>query len=96
MFSLIGVDKLLHFTAFAILGLLTPMAFRTPLTRALGVLALATLSVSTEFGQRLLPWRAFSPGDMAADLLGLAAGVLLGIRAARRLYSHLEQRSGCP
>lgn len=61
-------DKVAHFLEFAVLGVLSRRLW--PYT--------APLTVLLEVFQLFVPGRTFSPGDLAANLIGFAAGVLLG------------------
>jgi VanZ family protein len=86
-------DKLVHFTVYAVLGIL----FLLPLTRgrlsgvtirsATGALVLAVLyGISDELHQRLTPHRTSDPMDVVADALGAAGGILLVV-ALRAMVS---------
>jgi VanZ family protein len=86
-------DKLVHFTVYAVLGML----FTLPLARgrlsnvtlrtASFALALSVLyGMSDELHQRFTPNRTSDPMDVVADTLGAAAGILL-IVAARAIVS---------
>ena len=72
--------KLAHAAEFAVLGaLLLRATDRAGLAFALGAL----YAVSDEAHQMLVPGRLGSPLDVAIDMVGVAAGVLLWQRAFR-------------
>jgi VanZ family protein len=88
-------DKLAHFLAYALLGLL--IAARAPIReRRVGRGAAARIDwpgaaigilygVSDEIHQLYVPMRLFSLADIAADALGVAAGVTAARWAWRRM-----------
>ena len=63
-----GGDKVAHLLEFLLLGFLGWNAWPY----------LLPLPVLLEFLQLFVPGRTFSPWDMAANLIGFSAGVLLG------------------
>lgn len=77
-----GLDKVVHFTVYACLGLLTVRAFagygvaagRAALA---AVLACALYAASDELHQRFVPGRSSELLDWVADLLGAALAVRL-------------------
>ena len=83
----IRADYLLHVLAYAVLAVLFWTAYRGKNTRK-GEEArkrmvfvwsgLFVFTVATELIQLLLPWRAFNPMDLAANLIGLLFGLGLG------------------
>jgi VanZ family protein len=82
-------DKLNHFAAFAVLGLLADYAFPATRFGAAKILALAGYGVAIEAVQTLLPHRQGSLVDLVADAAGiglyaLCAPVLLRFPAWRR------------
>jgi VanZ family protein len=77
-----GLDKVAHFTAYLVLGLLTARALgarsQRPRTAALLGLLLASLyGVSDEWHQHFVPGRSVDALDLLADVLGACAGALL-------------------
>ncbi len=77
-------DKLAHAALFALLGMLLVVA--TAGRRAwLALAALIAVAVADELVQTTLPGRVVSVGDLAADAIGAAAGVLaMTLALARR------------
>jgi VanZ family protein len=72
--------KLAHAAEFAVLGaLLLRASGRTGIAFALGAL----YAVSDEVHQAFVPGRMGSPLDLAIDVVGVGAGVLLWQRVAR-------------
>jgi len=68
-------DKLNHFAAFALLGLLLMSAYR--LSRIGAVVRLTLYGAAIEGTQYFLPWRSAEWADLGVDLLAASAGVLL-------------------
>ncbi|MCP4191904.1 MAG: hypothetical protein GY768_14920 [Planctomycetaceae bacterium] len=66
-------DKLLHFVAYAFVGLLAIAAFRRRANQVGLLLSLTALGVALEFGQLFVPGRAFELWDMAANSCGTFA-----------------------
>lgn len=66
-------DKLLHFLAYAMVGILATLAFRRTSHRVCCLVLLTLLGVALEFGQILVPGRAFEMADMAANGCGTFA-----------------------
>jgi len=66
-------DKLLHFVAYAVVGMLATLAFRRTSHRVQCLVLLSLLGVALEFGQTLVPGRAFELADMAANGCGTFA-----------------------
>ncbi|USZ67337.1 VanZ family protein [Halorussus salilacus] len=81
-FGLVGIDKWLHLLAYA--GLVGSLAYalatrRDPAsaaTAALAVLLAFAYGIGIEFGQAVVPTRAFSTGDIAANAVGVALGAV--------------------
>ena len=63
-------DKLLHFVAYAMVGVLTVWAFQSRRLRLGFLLMLTVLGVALEFGQLFVPGRAFEVWDMIANSCG--------------------------
>lgn len=86
-------DKAAHFLAYALLGTLIGLRHawrRRPAAAAMtvdpkGLLVGMLYGVSDELHQLFVPLRQFSVGDIAADALGVIAGVWLSRRLARRM-----------
>jgi VanZ family protein len=77
-----GSDKVLHFAEYFVLGLALRYWAGGPRWRFLaGGLGFSALD---EFHQRYVPGREASLGDLAADVLGLVAGFLVGARILGR------------
>jgi VanZ family protein len=86
-----GWDKLNHVLAFAALAVSGRFGFaaETPRVARLGLLAfvLLLIGVGIELAQARLPPRMADPRDVVADVVGIAAGLLLAAalhRAGRR------------
>lgn len=75
-------DKLLHFAAYATLGLMAMLAVRSRQRQITVMLLLVVLGIALEFAQILVPGRSFELADMAANGLG----VYLAFHAYRRLF----------
>jgi VanZ family protein len=71
-------DKVEHFAAYAVLAFL-PALHESPRTVVLAAVAGVVLGVLLEFGQRLTATRCFETADMAANALGVCAGVALAL-----------------
>jgi VanZ family protein len=78
------MDKVLHFTAYALLGALFLRAFNTTrikhhlkLIFTLSVLFSALYGISDEIHQSFVPYRTADAMDALADILGSIAGVYL-------------------
>ncbi len=91
-----GADKLLHFSGYALLGMLFFRAFgmrrpRAPAGRLLFLSAscAALYALSDEIHQHFNPHRNGDPGDLLADVLGGLCGAglcaVLGNPAVRRM-----------
>lgn len=85
--SLYGWDKLLHATAFLVLGVLVTRSFasleirRTPFERSLlALLSAGVYAVMHEAVQLWIPGATFNVVDLAANVVGLAVGVGLASR----------------
>lgn len=69
-------DKLMHFAAFFVLGLLALRIAASPIDSALWLGGLLVAGWLIEVLQQLLPDRGFSWRDIAANAAGLAAAAL--------------------
>lgn len=82
-------DKIEHFVGYALLAAYAAMLFEARRARARAYAAVVALGVAIEGLQTLVPWRSGGDlADMAANLLGVAAGSL----AARTRLCHALQR----
>ena len=78
------VDKVLHFTAYALLGALFLRAFKTTrikhqlkLILALSVLFSSLYGISDEIHQSFVPYRTADAIDALADIIGSIIGVYI-------------------
>lgn len=78
------VDKLLHFTAYGIMGILFYRAYLTlqlkeneRMLMLLSVVSATLYGISDEFHQSFVPFRDAEIADIIADLIGSACGVWL-------------------
>ena len=78
------VDKVLHFAAYGILGILFYRAYQTlrirdnlPMLMLLSVVSASLYGISDEIHQSFVPFREAEVADVIADMLGAASGVLL-------------------
>lgn len=67
-------DKLIHFGAYATVGLLATLTFRRRAVRLLCFFLLAVTGVALEFGQTHVPGRSFELWDMVANGMGVLYG----------------------
>ena len=82
--GMLQVDqKVLHFCAYAWLALLALIVVRRRSHAILIAVAMVLLGVTLEYGQKLVPGRAFEVRDMYINSFGVLTGVLLGILAIR-------------
>ncbi|ABS25725.1 VanZ family protein [Anaeromyxobacter sp. Fw109-5] len=90
-------DKLLHASAYAVLGALVRGALGGARLRPWMALA-ATVAVGTAYGasdelhQAFVPNRSADPGDLAADALGAAAGAAVASLILRRVGARASIR----
>jgi VanZ family protein len=86
-----GVDKIVHFGMYGVLGFLVTRALVRPRTRVDLLAALAWMTVFAmldEVHQAWIPGRDASVGDWTADLLGATVGLLV----ANHLFSTAHER----
>lgn len=76
-------DKVNHFAAFLVLGLLLGRSY-AGLSRSIQVALLLGYGLLIELIQFFLPHRTFSLGDLAADLAGILAAALALSLAEKR------------
>ena len=74
----IPLDVALHFTCFAGLAAMAPLAFGRAGSALAAILFLLALGMFLEITQYYLPHRFFSLYDAGANVLGLAAGAVPG------------------
>jgi VanZ family protein len=77
-----GLDKLVHFSMYAVLGYLVAKALRHPVslrTRINTLTAMALFGFVDELHQLLVPGRDANVADWAADLTGATTGLLIGL-----------------
>ena len=77
-------DKLLHFGAYAVMGILFYRAYRTlavrhniPLLMLISMISAALYGISDEIHQSFVPYRNGSFADVIADVFGAICGVYL-------------------
>jgi len=86
------VDEYAHLAAFAVLAALSLLAFRRPRSAALSICCVVVVGLIIEAAQSLVPGRSASLEDVAANLAGVAMGVIVGlpivlfIRRRRRVH----------
>jgi VanZ family protein len=71
-------DKLLHFLAYVVLGLLPVLWAGRWRQSIVMVLAMVALGLALEYGQIFVPGRGFELADLVTDDAGLLCGVLVG------------------
>lgn len=71
-------DKILHATAYAVLGFIPALHERWP-TLTGTLLGAILLGVMLEFAQRLSPGRTFEVADMAANACGALCGLIVAL-----------------
>ena len=76
-----GLDKWLHAFAFALLAVWFAGQYARGLYIVLG-LGLLAFGIAIEVAQAMIPWRAAEWGDLAADCLGIGAGLLVALAGA--------------
>jgi VanZ family protein len=100
-YSVSFFDKILHFTAYALLGILFFRALgtlairkRTHLTALLSIMAASLYGLSDEIHQYFVPLRDADMLDWLADVIGSICGVLLYLYTLRRRGAHSETIHG--
>ena len=76
-------DKLEHFFAYALLGLIAGFAFPTPRAMLLLIGTLSALGIALELCQSFVPGRSMELGDAIAS--GLGACTVLGMHILLRM-----------
>jgi VanZ family protein len=77
-----GLDKVVHFSMYGILGLLVARALEAPRdlpTRVNALTAMLVFAFADELHQLLIPGRSASVWDWTADAAGALAGLLIGL-----------------
>jgi VanZ family protein len=80
--SVPGLDKVVHFGLYGVLGYLVARALRRPVAirgRLNAITAMTVFAFVDELHQMLIPGRSASLGDWAADSVGATAGLLVGL-----------------
>jgi len=73
------IDEYVHLAAFAFLAALSLLAFRRPRSAALSIVSVVVVGLIIEAAQSLVPGRSASLEDVAANLAGVAVGVIVGL-----------------
>ncbi|QIB73162.1 VanZ family protein [Halogeometricum borinquense] len=83
----LGLDKVVHFGAYAVTAFLAGVALRARDVRglALAVVVAVVLGGGVELMQAALPTRTFSLGDAAANIIGAVCGAAAYRLVSRRL-----------
>jgi len=76
-------DKLLHFLAYVVLGLLPVLWAPSRRTAITVLLSMVALGLALECGQTFVPGRGFELADLVADDAGLLCGALIGFALLR-------------
>ena len=78
------VDKVLHFIAYGLMGILFYRAYQTlrirdnlPMLMLLSVVSASLYGISDEIHQSFVPFREAAVGDVIADIIGAFSGVYL-------------------
>ena len=91
--AFLGIDKLVHFLVFAVLGALAALAWR----RLGPAIAIAIVwGILDELHQRYTPNRDSSVYDAIADALGAACGAALALWLAERRIRRRERNGDRP
>ncbi len=81
----VGLDKIVHFAAFATIAFLAVGAMEKPTAaKILAVAGVALFGAGIEAVQYLIPSRTFNPLDIAANAAGILAGVAVWLAAGGR------------
>lgn len=75
----LSLDKVFHVIAYGGLAGIPMLALKRPGRRVAGVAVAFLASVAYEFGQAYVPGRSFGLDDLAANLGGVALGIVLGL-----------------
>lgn len=81
-----GIDKVYHSLAYLWMAAIPFLGFRRLGMALTGAFLMIPLGIALEYGQRFLAMgRYFSTGDMIANLIGVVAGIMLGMLFKARL-----------
>jgi VanZ family protein len=80
-------QKLLHFCGYTWLALLALLVIKRRPLAVTAALAMILLGVALEFGQKLVPGRAFEIRDMFINGAGVLTGIAIGIPTRRVLQT---------
>lgn len=78
--DIIGLDKMVHFTMYAVVAVLVGRAFAAPLSGRVFLrllIGLSAFGAIDEWHQAFIPGRSTSIHDWIADTLGVLVGLLL-------------------
>jgi len=91
------IDKMLHFSAYGLMGILFYRAYQTlriknniPLLMVLSAVSASLYGISDEIHQSFVPFRQAEVADVIADIIGAFSGVWL----YRLLVVYRERESG--
>jgi VanZ family protein len=76
-------QKVLHFCGYTWLALLALLTIKRRSVAVMAAFAMILLGVALEFGQRLVPGRAFEIRDMFINGFGVLTGIAIGILSRR-------------
>ncbi len=80
-------QKVLHFCGYSWLALLALLTVKRRSLAVMVALSMILLGVALEFGQRLVPGRAFEIRDMFINGFGVLTGIAIGILSGRAVPS---------
>jgi len=87
-----GFDKIMHFSAYALLMIWFAMIFHKAIYRNSYAIAFIMLGVGLEFAQQAGGVRYFEFGDMVANSLGVLAGYFVTRGCGKYHLFRIEQR----
>ena len=80
-------QKVLHFCGYSWLALLALLTVKRRSLAVMVALSMILLGVALEFGQRLVPGRAFEIRDLFINGFGVLTGIAIGILSGRAVPS---------
>jgi VanZ family protein len=97
--AFLSYDGLLHAVAYAVLaalvyGMLAPARLGTLRAAVLAAALSGAYGATDEWHQSFVPGRSADPLDLAADLVGAAAGAVLAAALSWRAARHLAGQGG--